>query len=100
MRILNVAALRKKGYTVAQIKQATEDLMSDPKLLDAVRFGDSVRAGDFVRAISKQEDFKLYTYHDAMNLWQQRCPNGDPAFDKWFAPVRIEGQDKPMWRIK
>lgn len=126
-RIATVAMIvASTDWMQAELVEAARALAVDPKLRDSLRYGGTITPADFedVRrgTETKDEDRilttisgfalrvrrqRLYTYAEAFGLWNAAGAVGPLAdsFDAtcsgaMFEPVRVEGEDKPRWRLK
>lgn len=94
-------ALQGQGWTVGELKLAAVALSVDPTLDDKIRYGGTVTPADFMRLrgdpASPVAGGKLYTYHEALRLWDIR---GNPGTfpETLFRPVPTD--DGQRWRLK
>lgn len=128
-RIKTVAMLiLDQGWKRAELEQASRVLASDPELRRDLRFGDTlgsshfegvrqadektVGEGDDKRVIVTKSGFalrvaraRLYDYAEAMGLWRAAGEpgpfgtDGGRYPDAMFEAVKVEGQERVMWRF-
>lgn len=128
-RIKTVAMLiLDQGWKRAELEAASRVLASDPGLRDTLRYGGTITPADFEtvrradeKTVGEGEDkrvivtrsgfalkvarARLYDYAEAMGIWRAAGESGPFGTDSgrypdaMFEAVKVEGQERVMWRF-
>lgn len=110
-------SIEEMGWTEEQLRLACRELIKSSEFRKTIRYAGTLTIADLAAVIEPEEDVilsspkgyavkvaagKLYTYEEMIALFQLTGGEHGPwrTTVNFAEAVRIEGREKPLWRLK